>query len=73
MASPEFITEGSSVLYPANVDRWAVVVGISEYEHEGVRNLEFAARDAHEALRKYIALGAPIGRSAEIESILAAH
>lgn len=46
MASRDLLDESPNVVYPAIVDRWAVVVGISKYKDKGVRNLEFAANDA---------------------------
>ena len=39
-----------SLHYPENVNRWAVIVGISKYEHEGL-NLKYAHRDAEELYR----------------------
>jgi uncharacterized caspase-like protein len=39
--------EHSTTSYPAYVDRWAIIVGISRYEHERL-NLKYADRDAEE-------------------------
>jgi tetratricopeptide (TPR) repeat protein len=39
------VMPGRWARYPVNVDRWAVVVGISRYRHEAW-NLKFARRDA---------------------------
>jgi len=52
--------------YPAYVDRWAIVVGISRYQHERL-NLKYAHRDAEEL---YKLLQTPSGGGFEADHIV---
>ena len=41
------VTEEFSIIYtPKEGKRWAVVIGIGQYENEGVRDLDYSAQDA---------------------------
>lgn len=53
-------------VYPAYVNRWAILVGISKYQHEHL-NLQFADRDAEEL---YKLLQTPSGGGFEADKII---
>jgi uncharacterized caspase-like protein len=56
----------SSISEAANVNRWAIVIGVSEYQYNSL-NLEYAERDAEEF---YQLLISPIGGSFKPENIV---
>jgi uncharacterized caspase-like protein len=58
--------ERPTMSYPAYVDRWAIIVGISRYEHERL-NLKYADRDAEELSKL---LQTPSGGGFEAEHIV---
>jgi len=58
--------ERPTTSYPAYVDRWAIIVGISRYEHERL-NLKYADRDAEELATL---LQTPSGGGFEAEHIV---
>jgi uncharacterized caspase-like protein len=67
---PEEIQRGLEVALPdsvhVNIERWAVVIGISEHKHKSL-NLKYAARDAEEF---YNLLISPIGGSFEPDHVV---
>lgn len=67
---PEENSRGLQVALPAsdttNIERWAIVIGISQYQHQNL-NLKYAARDAE---KFYELLVSPIGGSFKPEHIV---
>ncbi|MBK9710144.1 MAG: caspase family protein [Kouleothrix sp.] len=52
--------------YAAHANRWAIIVGVSSYQYEGLTNLQYAHRDAEEL---YDLLQTPAGGGFERERI----
>jgi hypothetical protein len=69
--------QGRISRYPEHVDRWAIIVGISEYQHEDW-NLKYARAErdilaeAERAFDAYLGGGAPLGHRKEVNSFLRA-
>lgn len=59
-------TSFENVSYPAYAERWAIIVGISQYKHESL-NLKYADRDAEEL---YKLLLTPSGGAFEADHII---
>lgn len=64
-SQPRHLRAASYSVYPPHVNRWAIIVGISQYQHEQL-NLKFADRDAEEL---YKLLQTPSGGGFEADKI----